>query len=345
MWRRVLLALVFVGKGTIAAEGKGVNEDVFKKLCNITKGVMGLMGKDGEHKGSLQKALYGEKKEDPFEGDGTFTGGCIELGMHSRSQYCSHIQPGRGSTRNGHGCFGDSLVGTFLCLCTKGGNGEKDLCGLNNVGDGAGWISNNGNEQTLFQKVWEEVKTKCFKNNEGTVNQEELNVTVEKIKEEALKKKINGGNKGYYLGGDKTTGQCSGVNPGEACVTYPAKSDKVNEPDIPWADKILTALQTLKTQQQTTLQNSATTSEKHQDHEDPSVEVSEEEGEEEEDEASAQKHDPQSTSKPSRQKRKRRSTNNQPAEQHEEPRKVILHKDDGSLLPQPFWLLSAVFVF
>ncbi|CCD13069.1 Variant surface glycoprotein [Trypanosoma congolense IL3000] len=295
--------------GVLAADG--MNKEVFAKLCNITRGVMGLMGKDGDHKGPLQEALYGRGGREPFEGGGRFTGGSgcgFWRGYHGRSQYCSHIKGGvpRGSTNNG--CFGDSLLGTLLCTCVPGQHGQ-DFCGLGNVtGIGVwsgGW--NSGVTQNVLKKVLDEVKKKCFENNVTDVSRHVggLQSPINKIQNQAQKKKLNNG---YYLGSGTTTNRfCDGMNASEACVTYKTNSNGTQ--DIPWVDKILEGIKKLneaRTQQQrgTSSSGSAIDNDHHElsdigtDNDDDGEE---EEGEEE----SAEQTGTHNASNPSRPKRKR----------------------------------------
>ncbi|CCD14813.1 Variant surface glycoprotein [Trypanosoma congolense IL3000] len=286
MWRRVLLVLFVVGKGTLAAEGS--NQEVYKKLCDITKGVKGLMKQNGEHKGSLQEALYGEKKEDPFV-NGYFTGGsrCEWVYPPSRSTYCSHIQPGSTQAKN-PGCFGDSILGTLLCTCVRGQYNEQDLCGLGIEQGSTGWGGWNSRPQDLFKKVLEKIKENCTAPN-TTVDiaghLEDLKNAVNEIKNEAKQKNFSNGKDGHYLGsGTTTTRFCDGSSAQDACVTYPEKSG--NEPSIPWADKILDAINKARTQQQGNYKNAAITSgpDHHQDDQERSSETdtgNDEEGDEE----------------------------------------------------------------
>ncbi|CCD16398.1 unnamed protein product [Trypanosoma congolense IL3000] len=158
MWRRVLLVLMVVGNGLGAS---GNNQDVFEKLCRIAGNVSALMGNDNVVKSPLKEALYGGNGEAHFDEDGTFRGGC-GLWHHARSQYCSHMGPNHHPT-NGHGCFADSLAGTFFCLCVKGNGGEKDLCRLgNNLGDGAGWTSWDSPVNSLLPTVWDAIPEKVL---------------------------------------------------------------------------------------------------------------------------------------------------------------------------------------
>ncbi|CCD11691.1 unnamed protein product [Trypanosoma congolense IL3000] len=304
------------------------------------------MGKDNGVKGRLKEALYGDAVGASFNEDGVLAGGC-GLGMVSRSQYCSHIEGVHppffgGSNRNG--CFGHSLIGTFLCLCVPG-NDRKDLCGLNNVHGGAGWTSSNGEEQTLFQRVWTGIEQKCKEHN-TTGHVGDLESAVNNIKEETKRNKISGGNNGYYLGSGTAGATCSNTSPQHGCVTY-APTGNGDTPHIPWADKILEAINISKTHQKASSIKSPQTDHHHEDQDDSSDEASEgetddheEEGEEDE---STQNHDHQNPATPPRSKRKRRSIQKN-TEQPAESLKAILHHDDGSFLPQPFWLLSAVVI-
>ncbi|CCD11705.1 Variant surface glycoprotein [Trypanosoma congolense IL3000] len=344
MWRWLLLVLVFVGGTSLAKEN---NEDIFEKLCYIAGNVSVLMKKDGEAKSTLDKALYGDEEGTRFKEDGTFTADGCGLGHIMRNQLCSHMPGGYpplgGSDR--HGCFADSLFGTFLCLCTKGSNREQDLCGLSNLGGVGSWTSWRGDdhEQNLFKAVWGGVKQKCFKNN--TVDMETLKSAVEGIKGKGQQQ-----NGKYYatLGVTNTNGICTGTNPGDACVTYPADS---GEPKIPWADKILKAIEKLnKTHNQAKSIYSATTDFQHQDDhddhsDDPEDSNNDDHGEEEEVEESGENPGSHNASNPSRPKKKRsKKPSNKSTKKTREALKDILHKNDGSFLPQPFWLLSAFVV-
>ncbi|CCD12905.1 Variant surface glycoprotein [Trypanosoma congolense IL3000] len=344
MWRRVLLVLMVVWTGALAAEK--TNEKVFKRLCNITSGVTALMKQSVETKGTLEEALYGGNGGAQFNVDGTFKGGCWWLGgFNHRSTYCSHIQgahPGLGGTDN-HGCFAHSLLGTLFCLCTKGSNRDEDLCGLGSVGNDSRWVSGLPRSDDLFQKVWKKINETCTEN-KSTADLENLQTAVKEIHGGAKENKVKNGY--FTLGGNSTDGVCGGTRQGDACVTYPPKTGSGEQPDIPWAEKILTEIPILKKtiKQQISLQDSSQIdqqgNEGHSD-EDPGEQ---QEGEEEEDEEQyVQNSTPHNPSNKPRTRRKR-STKKQPTEQHAESLKAILHKDDGSYLPQPFWLLSAVVI-
>ncbi|CCD14718.1 Variant surface glycoprotein [Trypanosoma congolense IL3000] len=338
MCRRLPLFFFFGGVcGT-----DGTNKDAFDKLCAIVENMSALMEKHSVAKSSLEQALYGEDRMASFDKDGSVSTvhGC-GFGSLGRSEYCSHMQGG-GLTRNGNSCFSHSLLGTFLCLCTKGRTGDKDLCGLNNAGGGAGWTSWSGYEQGLFQKVWTKIKQKCIENNKtsaGTsVDLGSLENALNEIKQNT---KPPNGKAGYVtLGGvTNTDGICGGARPGDACVTYTWPGNAAN---IPLAEKILEGINKTRTQRQTSSKDSTQTSDfLHQDDHGEASDNGpdgEQEGEGEEEEESAPNPDPQEPSKPSRPRRKR--STKKPTEQPVEPLRAILH-DDGSFLPQPFWLLSA----
>ncbi|CCD14245.1 Variant surface glycoprotein [Trypanosoma congolense IL3000] len=348
IWGRALLFLFVWGMGGRHVEGS--NEGVFQKLCEITGNVRVLMGKNGEAEKALREALYGGSGKGHFDEDGTFTHGC-GLWVHSRSQYCSHLT-GSGSEK--HGCFGDSLVGTILCTCVPGQREPKDFCGLgDDVKKGAIWTSGlESHTQDLFRKVLEKINKNCKATTHAADTSghlEDLKNAVNEIKNEAKKNNFSNGKDGHYLGsGTTTTRFCDGMNASEACVTYPTKVNG-KEPNIPWADKIFESIQKLnqtRTQQHSRTSSSGSdTDNGHEDSSEDSAGNDEQEGEEQEsEEESAQNHDPQNPSKPSRPRRNRRSTKNQPAEQPAESLKAIIHKDDGTILIQPFWLLSAVVI-
>ncbi|CCD13365.1 Variant surface glycoprotein [Trypanosoma congolense IL3000] len=355
MWRRLLSFLFFVGKGTLA---DGSNSVVFDKLCSIAGGVSTLMEKqkDSGAKTPLGQALYGEDGIVSFDKDGSVLTvyGC-GFGLVGRSEYCSHMRGGV-LARNGNGCFSHSLLGTFLCLCTNGKKGDKDLCGLKNVGDGAIWTGdiNGGHEKSLLKKVWGEIKVQCIEKKKSTlsISEECENVenAVKKIKEQARQSTING----YVtLGGTSTDGICSGARPGDACVTYTGSG---NAPDIPWVTKILTSIQSLKksnSEQQTSHQNSnpPTPPGTGQSHHYPTAEEyptdhstdSDDKQEEESEKEHMQNGSQQDPFEASRQKRKKSS--HKYTEEIMVTPTALLHKDDGSFLHQPSWLLSAVVIF
>ncbi|CCD13332.1 unnamed protein product [Trypanosoma congolense IL3000] len=234
MWRRVLLVLVVLGME--GREVKGSNQEVYKKLCDIT-GILSALLNEEKYSGvtnTLREALYGGNWQDPFV-NGHFTGKCGLVYPPSRSTYCSHIGMGGSGATNNHGCFAHSLLGTCLCICVPG-NDRKDYCGLgDNVGKGASWISWYDDVNNLFKEVWDKINQNCTARN-TTVGAsgllETLENAVEGIKKEAQDRKLN---KGYFtLGGTGTSGVCGGTSQGDACVTYAAKN---NIPHIPWADK------------------------------------------------------------------------------------------------------------
>ncbi|CCD15181.1 unnamed protein product [Trypanosoma congolense IL3000] len=171
MWRSVLLICFFVVNGGRYVEADGVNKEVFDKLCKIKNGVKLLINQGGRAEVPLQEALYGKGGQDPLDNGGTFTGGSrCGLVHHGRSTYCSNLPGPRGlHGSSGHGCFGDTLLGTLLCMCVPGGD-KNDLCGLgSDVTNQGSWTGEIGgyrdnHPQNLLKKVWEAIKQKCTGN-------------------------------------------------------------------------------------------------------------------------------------------------------------------------------------
>ncbi|CCD14439.1 Variant surface glycoprotein, partial [Trypanosoma congolense IL3000] len=316
MWLRVLLVLIVFEMGGRNVEGNGASKDIFETLCKIAGNVSVLMKNKGGNTDLFREALYGENGRGQFEEDGTFKGNCGSLGgPHHRSTYCSHMGKDRQQAKD-HGCFGDSLLGTFLCLCVPGQQNGQDLCGLGIEGDGI-WSGewNSGVTPGLLKNVWEKIKGRCTAPNttaDTLGNLEDLKNSVNELKNNAKNNNLSGnGQPGYYLGSSTTANaHCRGSNqPQDGCVTYPDKSGK---PDIPWTEKILggiTKLNVAKTEQKTSSTNLPLREHHQEDPEDPSDhdQVNEEEETEEEGELeSAPNPGPQNHSKTPRQKRKRR---------------------------------------
>ncbi|CCD16602.1 Variant surface glycoprotein [Trypanosoma congolense IL3000] len=300
MWRMVLLVLFVVGNGLCASKN---NEEVFEKLCNIAGNVSVLMEKDSGATSPLEEALYGTVGRARFNDDGTFAVNNCGLGHQMRSHFCSY-KLGAGSS--GHGFFADSLLGTFLCLCTEGHQNEQNLCGLGNVGDNARWTGWNHPPENLLKSVWKKIKEQCI-----TQKRNKLSNSADWEKLESVVNNVSVSLKdvkeGYgTLGGTDTNGICSGTSQGDACVTY--KANGGNEPNIPWANKIKDAIQKLnQTQSQTRSQKSAQTSH-HRDSEDSSEDSAEsnDDGEEEEEvEETAETIGTNNASKTSSPKKKR----------------------------------------
>ncbi|CCD13314.1 Variant surface glycoprotein [Trypanosoma congolense IL3000] len=230
-----------------------INEDVYYKLCNITKTVTGLLKYKVEND-ALREAIYGSSDGALFGEDGGLKGGKCGYGK-MRSQLC--IVSNRHTLGIGKdGCYAESLFGSFYCLCTPGSNKENvgTLCGRNvQVYRNKGWWHewhSSMNVEDLFDDVWKNVIKQC---SGVSQNNQDMKDKLENLKRalmnlnESFGKSENGL---FYYGGNRGT-FCNGITQGDACLGYPrASKDNVS---IPWMKKIEDAIEKLENTEQYSL--------------------------------------------------------------------------------------------
>ncbi|CCD17477.1 unnamed protein product, partial [Trypanosoma congolense IL3000] len=135
LWGFLLMMATFAG---VSLEVSASGDDLFDKLCNITKLSTALLSMD-RNSGPLREAIYGRDDWAHFE-----TSGRVKIGWHCnelklRNTLCAHYTGGRHGLGQ-DGCFAESLLGTFLCICAPPGGGQPSFfCHNKSVPSGAGW--------------------------------------------------------------------------------------------------------------------------------------------------------------------------------------------------------------
>ncbi|CCD14654.1 Variant surface glycoprotein, partial [Trypanosoma congolense IL3000] len=216
-------------------------------LCNVFKAATGVL-RNEKNKPQLKDAIYGAKGGTKFRDDGSIEtrGNCVGT-LSGRSVLCDyHKNSGRvGLGLGKNGCFAESLVGTFFCVCTPGDESTQGLCGLKefgSVGTWSGRFSGIKLNETLFKDVWKKLNKTCNDDSEG---EQDYKKQLENLKTatEAVRKRIERSHvSGFFLLGQGTSFPCSGETNKNICAAYQAKGGK---PYVPWLDKIELVLRDL----------------------------------------------------------------------------------------------------
>ncbi|CCD13887.1 Variant surface glycoprotein [Trypanosoma congolense IL3000] len=238
MWNNVFFLTIILHILCFSTRSETYDNDTERKLlCKIFISATNVMKKYEENK-ILKETIYGTRGRALFNERGT-----VELPWS-----CGLSGTGRGSLYDyyhGGGCFADSLVGTFMCLCTHGGNSDsKNFCRLGNVGGVEIWSGWETKESTkdLFEKVWKKVRESCFKESRSSPGGEDDLRNLREVMKN-VREQLRQGNEYFYLGGKEERSGCSGVNGDDVCVrcTGVSKDNAI----IPWMKKIDGALEKL----------------------------------------------------------------------------------------------------
>ncbi|CCD12689.1 Variant surface glycoprotein [Trypanosoma congolense IL3000] len=214
----------------------GHNENVKDILCRVYTVAQNILNNANAQPGfslkQLESAIFG-------------TRGKAYFGMGVQFPYkCNNKPSGRGVLCNfdgGSGCFAESLLGTFMCVCTPGDESPSNLCGLSDWGDekwsgGQYWDRNAG---ALFRKVWDKIIKNCSVENENVKDGAKLLEILEDAVNETTKK-LKQGSGFSYLG----ESGCD-RNGNNACASY-HNGIQGNDVNIPWVSKIKKILPQLK---------------------------------------------------------------------------------------------------
>ncbi|CCD13996.1 Variant surface glycoprotein [Trypanosoma congolense IL3000] len=232
-----------------------VNERIL--LCEVLRTASRVLNNTRvSHKKELEEAIYGSNSRARFKKDCTVTlkGACASGPLNGRSVFCKYFTRGHVG-QGGHGCFAESLFGTFLCVCAPGEKeaGVRNLCGVSVTEyDGKTWSGswvkdNSDQEEVLFKRVLDKVREKCIEESQMESDETEELGNLKKAME-AFKRKIEAekdrGRGYFYLGGNGKT-DCSGKSGKDICAAY--QMDKMdNKAEIPWVGKIERALSYLE---------------------------------------------------------------------------------------------------
>ncbi|CCD13004.1 Variant surface glycoprotein [Trypanosoma congolense IL3000] len=253
--RSMMLFLVMVaGMFSEVNTNKGENDynkDFKDILCDVYMAAKGILSNAGITDEAMQKdvkdAVYGNNKKNAQ----------IKYSGHvEKASLCGNSFHGRGflcKYKRGGGCLSQSVLGTFLCVCTPGlGSANDKLCGVNLSEYGGqtwsgGWRDNDVLDKTqLFKKVLDNIKYNCTQENGNSQNQLDelgkLEKAVQKIRE-----KVQRGTFGdiyFYLGG--IGGGCDGKGVNDVCAAYEGNEKTTVSVKIPWLEKIQEALKTVK---------------------------------------------------------------------------------------------------
>ncbi|CCD16188.1 Variant surface glycoprotein [Trypanosoma congolense IL3000] len=250
MWKRFFFALFLLLAKFVEGISVGHNHDVYKDLCEISRAASSaLQGRGaGEMKKKLEEAIYGIVGRARFDENGNLQiGRKCASGFNGRGIFCKYSSMDRGWNM-GDGCYAESLVGAFMCLCAPGSEQSRvdNLCGVDVRGyTNDAWYGSFSTQEdvsTLFQNVWKHAIKKCIEGKEHVNSEAEELQNLEKAVKEVRRKieRKKGGSNFYFLG---ESGSCDGRSGRDVCAAYQKKGSKV---EIPWAKKIEAAVDELK---------------------------------------------------------------------------------------------------
>ncbi|CCD14826.1 Variant surface glycoprotein [Trypanosoma congolense IL3000] len=245
-----MIAMVIVASGNFinsrAAEISDHNKEEKELLCDVLKATQGILSNTGHtHEKELKEAIYGSpEKNYRFGASGSVVEGKTCIFDNLRQQLCTY--------RSNEGCYAQSLIGAFFCLCTPGslGRGTPSLCGATVVNYGQkGWWGQwkDGEHAELFKKVWKNVVENCTRSPDVRGSYagrlQALGEAVKRVREKIKKNKNSGS---LYSLGEGSKGECSGTSAESVCAAYTHRQTKDSELDIPWADTIESILKKLR---------------------------------------------------------------------------------------------------
>ncbi|CCD12874.1 Variant surface glycoprotein [Trypanosoma congolense IL3000] len=248
MWKtmKVIVMILVMVLSTGLLEVGGYNDDIYNKLCTITKTASGLLKLEAGNE-VLRGAIYGGGDSAKFGEGGKVTEGGRCVGLSLRTQLCTYFN--RGNVWEG--CYAESVLGALFCICAPGGRGGDvvDLCGAvvaeyNEAGWWGSWHST-GTREDLFKKVWGKAIKKCLEENE---NIQDVSEELKKLEDamSSVREKIKGSRRSsdnlYFLGGSGTD-RCDGDGK-NVCAAYQAGPNR--SASIPWMKKIEEAMEEMK---------------------------------------------------------------------------------------------------
>ncbi|CCD17646.1 Variant surface glycoprotein [Trypanosoma congolense IL3000] len=248
MWRNAIIVLVFFHYFVEAVNCH--NEPERELLCNIFRQSERVLQEFAKAE-LIKEAIYGPMKENALiiKGEGvSLIPSCYRPIL--RNQFCEYL----GSERVKDGCFAESLLGTFFCICVPGAQRGtvSNLCGVDigrhfDLWHGTFPMRDDETED-IFGNVWRNVVGKCTG---GSGNVESGSEELEKLRmavEEVENKTRLGTNGFFYFGGSEEKG-CGGSDGRNVCAAYLKKDGSVSKARIPWVEKIkkaITQLQEMK---------------------------------------------------------------------------------------------------
>ncbi|CCD12257.1 Variant surface glycoprotein [Trypanosoma congolense IL3000] len=245
MWGNVMLLFVFPHYLVKAVNCH--NELERELLCDIFRQSKRVLQKFEEAE-PLKQAIYGATENNAqIINLGNVTLGTSCHGPVLRDQFCGY----HGSKREKDGCFSESLLGTFFCVCAPGARrGYVDkLCGVSIKRDFDLWYGSappgNGEIEVIFGNVWGNVIRNCTGGGESVEGgSEELEKLIKAV-EEVENKTLLGRDGLFYFGwsGGK---DCSGSDRGDICAAYQRKDGSGSKAHIPWVEKIKKAITNLQ---------------------------------------------------------------------------------------------------
>ncbi|CCD12975.1 Variant surface glycoprotein [Trypanosoma congolense IL3000] len=246
MWGNVMVVFVFSHYLVEAVHCH--NEPEQKLLCNIFRQSERVLQKFVDTE-LLKEAIYGPTKGNALiskDGNLTLSSSCHTPVL--RNEYCKYSR----SERAKDGCFAESLLGTFFCICAPGAQrvNVNNLCGVDITRNFYLWHGpfppNEGDIEELFDSVWKDVISNCTGESEsvgsGNEELEKLRKAVEDV-ENTIKQDRNSFY--YYLGGSGEK-DCSGSDGKNVCAAYRKKDGIVSKAHIPWVKKIKEAITQLQ---------------------------------------------------------------------------------------------------
>ncbi|CCD11698.1 Variant surface glycoprotein [Trypanosoma congolense IL3000] len=253
MWGNVMIFFVFFRYLVEAVHCH--NELEQELLCDIFRQSERVLQKFEDDE-PLKQAIYGPTDNNAqIIKFGNVTLGTSCHGPVLRDQFCRY----HGSKRGKDGCFAESLLGTFFCICAPGARrGYVDnLCGVGirrHVDSWYGYTPQREDEiEEIFGNVWKDIISNCTGGSEsvesGNEELEKLRKAVEEV-ENTIKPDRNGFfyNLGWSGGKD-----CSGSDTKDVCAAYQKKDGSGSKAHIPWMEKIketVTQLQKMERERQ-----------------------------------------------------------------------------------------------
>ncbi|CCD15255.1 Variant surface glycoprotein [Trypanosoma congolense IL3000] len=354
----VLWSIVFVEFGKVTGES-GYNIEESKILCDLLGAVEDVRKNiilREALKDSLKDAIYGSAHHNALiEGGGRVVKSrSCGKSFFGRGVFCNH--------KRGDGCFAQSLIGTFLCVCTPGQiNRDRSLCGVGVQRYGrttwSGGFVVSQNTQALFEKVFDKVIKNCnggSQNNQGNAEKlKQLRSALETFNEK-LKPGTISGKIFLYFGGKNKTSGCSGLSETDLCAAYEGYGDGSANVNIPWLTKIRKALEDLEAVERArtnvihtqTQKGAGESNEGVASHDAPNAFLVQNESVFEEAGDQPAKNEPKSENtttagSPEEQPPKRKKRNIATSPFTDIPHVASDPNEDHSFIIQPFWLLLA----
>ncbi|CCD15061.1 Variant surface glycoprotein [Trypanosoma congolense IL3000] len=216
--------------------------EAIRKHANVTKDI----------KDKIHTAVYGAQGRTHFPEDGKFRFSSLThyRRQYPRHTVCEYYNHNLGANQV-DGAFAETLFGAFLCVCAPPiTNRHGKLCGVYHWDRRRAWSGNfnRGNiDYLLLQDVWDEVIKKCTastKRQESDLDRvERLYVALEAVRKGVRLYRPNGEFL-YVLGDLRDIRGCSGRAGNDICAAY---HQRVGRWGIPWEQHLRNLLPELYT--------------------------------------------------------------------------------------------------